>query len=133
MANLAERIRRVVESFPWHEIKHGLRVTVSAGIAGTRHGVGTAEVVRRADDALYAAKRGGRDQGGARSPRFEAPTPVDRGTRRRRPAPRLARDGHRRAKWRLPQRSRNPAPTASSGSIRNSCRPVMKAFRAPAE
>jgi diguanylate cyclase (GGDEF)-like protein len=73
VANLAERIRRVVESFPWREIKRDLRVTVSIGIAETRHGVGPAEVVRRADDALYAAKRGGRNQVRSYAPRFEDP------------------------------------------------------------
>lgn len=58
---LAERVRRVVETFPWRELKDDLRVTVSVGIAETRHGIAPAEVVRRADDALYAAKRAGRN------------------------------------------------------------------------
>jgi diguanylate cyclase len=40
----------------------GLRVTFSAGLAVYRHGESIEQTLRRADDALYRAKRAGRDQ-----------------------------------------------------------------------
>jgi diguanylate cyclase len=44
------------------EFESGIRVTFSAGIAVYRHGESIEQTLRRADDALYRAKRAGRDQ-----------------------------------------------------------------------
>jgi diguanylate cyclase (GGDEF)-like protein len=57
----ADRIRQVVSTFPF---SHGKRITASFGIASLPDDeVSTSEdLVRSADDALYAAKRGGKNQ-----------------------------------------------------------------------
>ena len=54
----AERLRQSVGDRP----VTGLRVTVSAGCATWAPGESPDDLLRRADNALYAAKRGGRDQ-----------------------------------------------------------------------
>jgi two-component system cell cycle response regulator len=54
----AERLRESVSGRP----VAGLRVTVSAGCATWVPGESPDDLLRRADAALYAAKRGGRDQ-----------------------------------------------------------------------
>jgi diguanylate cyclase (GGDEF)-like protein len=59
---VCERIRRSVESHPWHELAPGLRVTVSLGVTDSEQGGGMAALVRSADGALHAAKRAGRNQ-----------------------------------------------------------------------
>jgi len=57
----ADRIRQVVSTFPF---SHGKRITGSFGIASLPDDeVSTSEdLVRAADEALYAAKRGGKNQ-----------------------------------------------------------------------
>jgi len=61
---LAERIRgRVAAMAVDDDDGHRLRVTVSIGVAGMGTGVeGLEGLLRAADDALYAAKSGGRDR-----------------------------------------------------------------------
>ncbi|MCF6744506.1 GGDEF domain-containing protein [Blastococcus sp. KM273128] len=55
-----EAVRRAIRSHPWDELTRGLPVTASIG---TAHGGSTpADALGRADAALYAAKRQGRDQ-----------------------------------------------------------------------
>jgi diguanylate cyclase (GGDEF)-like protein len=60
-ADAAARVCRRVRTHPWRQLADGLGVTVSAGVAS-----GSAEeldvVLARADAALYAAKRSGRDR-----------------------------------------------------------------------
>ncbi|PZO82009.1 MAG: hypothetical protein DI629_02485 [Mesorhizobium amorphae] len=62
-ARLAERLRAGVESLG---IDAGsgreITVTISLGLAAWRHGETPADLQRRADEALYAAKRSGRNQ-----------------------------------------------------------------------
>lgn len=62
---VGERIRETVESAPFgirHSTEH-LMVTVSVGVASRRAGdVSPAEMTKRADDALYRAKQGGRNR-----------------------------------------------------------------------
>jgi diguanylate cyclase (GGDEF)-like protein len=60
-ADLAERIRLKVKSFPWETLSGGLEVTVSIGIAcGTVSG--WRSVLAHADRAMYLAKERGRDR-----------------------------------------------------------------------
>ncbi len=60
-AAAAERMRRAVEQ---HEIRAAgkmLKITLSGGVAEATAGEDTAVLLRRADEALYAAKSGGRN------------------------------------------------------------------------
>jgi diguanylate cyclase len=57
-----ERVRRAVEERDWKSIQPGLVVTVSGGIAAVRTGESVTDLVRRADAALYDAKRRGRNR-----------------------------------------------------------------------
>jgi diguanylate cyclase len=59
---LVERIRNAVSSADWSDIGSGLRVSVSCGITSVRPTDTLDGVLARADEALYSAKRGGRDQ-----------------------------------------------------------------------
>ncbi|OWL94742.1 hypothetical protein CBQ26_14580 [Deinococcus indicus] len=66
-ARLAERLRAAVERAVWND----LRVTVSVGVSDWPAGEDLRGAFRQADDALYAAKRGGRNRvvlAGADSP-----------------------------------------------------------------
>lgn len=60
---IAERIRRRIQAY--HSADRGLenlRVTVSIGVAESRRGAAAREMIERADTALYAAKRGGKNR-----------------------------------------------------------------------
>lgn len=57
-----ERLRVAFASRDWSLIAEGLRVTVSAGIAGYRRGETLSQLLSRADSALYEAKHAGRDR-----------------------------------------------------------------------
>jgi diguanylate cyclase len=57
-----ERVRQAVEQREWESIQPGLVVTVSGGIAAMRTGESVTDLVRRADAALYDAKRRGRNR-----------------------------------------------------------------------
>ena len=57
-----ERVRVAVHAHDWSAIAPGIAVTVSAGVTGWRRGEGVAQMLRRADGALYEAKHAGRDQ-----------------------------------------------------------------------
>jgi two-component system cell cycle response regulator len=62
---VAERLRQSVENtpFPLNHVPAGIRVTVSIGIASSTGDGDTAEeLLRRADQALYRAKRQGRNR-----------------------------------------------------------------------
>ena len=61
---VAERLRRRIESEPF-AIQQGARavqVTISIGIAGVTDGESAASAIKRADQALYRAKRDGRNR-----------------------------------------------------------------------
>jgi diguanylate cyclase len=58
----AERIRRAIAETPHNFGEAALQVTLSVGIAEIRSDESPADLVRRADEALYAAKRGGRNK-----------------------------------------------------------------------
>jgi len=61
-AIVAERVRAAVASFDASKIGEGLKLTVSIGAAERAPGEAIGEVLRRADQALYRAKTGGRDR-----------------------------------------------------------------------
>jgi diguanylate cyclase (GGDEF)-like protein len=61
-ARLVERIRAAIAITDWSDIAPGQKVSVSCGIASIRANDTVDAVLARADQALYEAKRGGRDQ-----------------------------------------------------------------------
>jgi diguanylate cyclase (GGDEF)-like protein len=62
-ANAAlERIGAALAACDWQAIAPGLAVTHSVGVAGFRGGEGVAQLLKRADEALYEAKAAGRDR-----------------------------------------------------------------------
>jgi diguanylate cyclase (GGDEF)-like protein len=65
---LADRLVRAFRSHDWSRVQHGLKVTVSIGVAilppGQRHGdaeIAIRNLMERADRALYHVKQHGRD------------------------------------------------------------------------
>ncbi|WFU12212.1 GGDEF domain-containing protein (plasmid) [Rhizobium sp. CB3090] len=61
-ADVCERQRSAVEHWDWSTICNGLHVTISIGVAGTLSANLPNEILEIADQNLYAAKRGGRNQ-----------------------------------------------------------------------
>lgn len=60
-AQMIDRLRQIVATLDWSAFSDGLSVTISAGVA-TLGPVETAEeILARVDNALYAAKEGGRN------------------------------------------------------------------------
>lgn len=57
-----ERLRDTVERHAWDDVAVGLHVTVSIGLCIQVVGLDMAEILARADAALYKAKHGGRNQ-----------------------------------------------------------------------
>jgi diguanylate cyclase (GGDEF)-like protein len=67
LADTRQRVEQIRGLFKELKIRHGDQllgtITLSAGIAGApEHGSTTAELLRAADNALYAAKQAGRDR-----------------------------------------------------------------------
>jgi diguanylate cyclase (GGDEF)-like protein len=58
----AERVRESTASHDWSAVAPGLKLTVSAGVALCQPGETTEQLLDRADQALYAAKREGRNR-----------------------------------------------------------------------
>ena len=59
---VAERIRATIAAHDWARVGRGLSVTASFGAAQRRPGESTRDWLARADEALYAAKHGGRNR-----------------------------------------------------------------------
>jgi diguanylate cyclase (GGDEF)-like protein len=57
-----ERVRLAVAARDWRSIVPDARVTMSAGIAGFRKGESVEQLLHRADQALYQAKKTGRNR-----------------------------------------------------------------------
>ena len=62
----AERMRFALARQDWGAVAPGLALTVSVGVTGYRPGESVAQMLARADAALYDAKRGGRDRIGVK-------------------------------------------------------------------
>jgi diguanylate cyclase len=77
----AERVRQFVEQHPVHCEGIELRTTISCGVAEASGAEEIASLLRRADEALYASKSGGRNcahwHDGRRSIRITAPDSND--------------------------------------------------------
>ncbi len=58
----ADRIRSLISGTPIFVDGSALKVSVSAGVAQAEQGEKLREIFKRADDALYAAKKSGRDK-----------------------------------------------------------------------
>jgi diguanylate cyclase (GGDEF)-like protein len=59
---VVERLLEAVRGWNWPELGEGLAVTVSVGLCESTSFNDSSEIIRRADEALYAAKRMGRDR-----------------------------------------------------------------------
>jgi diguanylate cyclase (GGDEF)-like protein len=62
VAELVERLRRVLAERDWSDVAAGVNVTLSAGIAFAQHGDTVGALLERADQQLYAAKAAGRNR-----------------------------------------------------------------------
>lgn len=58
----AEKVRVAIATSPWNHLTPGREVTASLGLAEWRAGESSTDFVRRADQALYAAKTSGRNR-----------------------------------------------------------------------
>jgi diguanylate cyclase (GGDEF)-like protein len=60
--HVVERLLEAVREWNWNELGEGLGVTLSVGLCESVDFGDSSELVRRADEALYTAKRQGRDR-----------------------------------------------------------------------
>lgn len=60
--HVLERLRRRIEGFSWDELQPGLSLTLSAGVAQMSKDGDLADLFRRSDERLYAAKDLGRNR-----------------------------------------------------------------------
>lgn len=68
-SKIAERIRTQVEGYKMKLEGEEVGITVSAGIVSyPAHALSVSELVKKADDAMYSAKRGGKNQSSVFSP-----------------------------------------------------------------
>ncbi len=59
---VCQRVRRSVQEHDWSSIRAGLRVTISIGVSVLAGGDDMGELIGRADERLYRAKRSGRNR-----------------------------------------------------------------------
>ena len=60
--SVVERLVNAVRKFSWDQLDSGLRVTLSIGLCESADFGDSSELVRRADESLYAAKHAGRNR-----------------------------------------------------------------------
>lgn len=82
---LVERARAAVEAEDWSALTDGLAVTISAGVATSGKASTHSDLMRRADENMYRAKRSGRNtvRGGGRAVPEPGPTAGEPGPDRR--------------------------------------------------
>jgi diguanylate cyclase (GGDEF)-like protein len=61
-ARLVNRLREIISSLDWSAFSSGMQVTISAGVATLAPDESAETLLRRADNALYAAKAKGRNR-----------------------------------------------------------------------
>lgn len=57
-----DKLREIVETYAWDIVEPGLKVTISAGVAEVQSGENMEQLLGRADNLLYQAKRSGRNR-----------------------------------------------------------------------
>ena len=60
-AKICEKMRTIIETYPWHTLHQDLRITLSMGVCDDVAQGNGETMVARADDALYAVKRNGKN------------------------------------------------------------------------
>ena len=61
-AEACERVREAVTSHPWQALQNEMAVTISIGLASGDGQAALGDLLKTADQRLYAAKRGGRNR-----------------------------------------------------------------------
>jgi len=61
-AALCDKLRNLIESFPWHEVHPDLKVTMSMGVCADVASGSAETMLQKADALLYRAKESGRNQ-----------------------------------------------------------------------
>jgi len=61
-AALCDKLRIVIEAFPWHEVHPGLKVTMSMGVYADIAAGSAETMLQKADALLYRAKESGRNR-----------------------------------------------------------------------
>lgn len=61
-ARIAKRLRKLVADYDWSEVAEGLSVTISIGLGAWTYGKSLESALHIADEKLYEAKNGGRNQ-----------------------------------------------------------------------
>jgi len=61
-AALCDKLRGLVEAFPWHEVQPGLKVTMSMGVYADIAAGSAETMLQKADALLYRAKESGRNR-----------------------------------------------------------------------
>ncbi|MGA1862350.1 diguanylate cyclase [Deferribacter thermophilus] len=61
-SKVAERIRKEVENRSFHAVNIDLKVTISLGVCSTKEAQDIKDLIKKADEALYKAKREGKNR-----------------------------------------------------------------------
>ncbi|MCA9838928.1 MAG: tetratricopeptide repeat protein [Trueperaceae bacterium] len=58
---ICDRLRQLVETYPWHKIHKDLSITMSMGVCDDTHSKDAHEMISKADHTLYAVKHNGKN------------------------------------------------------------------------